>query len=392
MIALDRRGFLKTAGLAGAAVALGPVAGMIPSCGSGMRLPAMRFSWQRWMTTRPFAPDADAQGKVWFGSSKFFCYDPAAGSAQMLDNAPMGGKPYSTCLCQGEKVYILTQKSPLLYVYHQDRNEYSTLELPDPESNIWFGARVPGDPRLYLYVRNRSKLLVWDSEAERGKEIPYPEAMDLWSGFYIEADNALYSFTLDAKPCRLIRFDLKKQEFDAVIPGAEPGLEITGVNPVGTRVYCADRFTGRIFPFDLERRRWDEPVHVPGHRSVFGFIGLGTSYEGLSLYCLSTYKGTMKWDFNSNTYLSAGEENIGIDGKPHHFLNKYLVVDPGSGECGFLEAPESPGKRYPLICYSMVVGGRLVITGYDLGNITEDSPPMGEKEGELCVYESNSKS
>jgi hypothetical protein len=99
----------------------------------------------------------------------------------------------------------------------------------------------------------------------------------------------------------------------------------------------------------------------------------------------------MKWDFNNNKYLSTGEENIGIDGKPHHFINKYLVYDPGSGDCGFLEAPESPGKRYPLICYSIVSRGRLLITGYDLGDITKDFSPMGEKEGELCVYESIDK-
>jgi hypothetical protein len=212
--------------------------------------------------------------------------------------------------------------------------------------------------------------------------------MDLWSGFYVKADDAIYSFTLDAKPSRLIRFDLKKQKFDAIIPTPEPGLEITGVNPIGDHLYCADRFTGRIFPFNFVSRTWGKPLAVPGHRKVFSFMGMGTTFRGQALYCLSTYKGTMKWDFDRNKYLSAGDENIGIDGKPHHFINKYLVFDPPSGEFGFLEAPETPGKRYPLICYSLVCGDRLIISGYDLGDMRGTLVPMGEKEGELCLFQS----
>ncbi len=384
---MNRRTFLKTTGLAGAAATL-PLFAAGSAFGQRLYLPEMRFGWQRWMTTRPFGPDYDDDGKIWFGSSRFFCYDPAAGTTEMLDNAPLGGKPYSTCLCQGDKVYALTQKSPELFVYHRQKKEYSRHALPDPESNIWFGVRAPGDPRLYLYVRNRNKLVVWDSETETGKEIAYPDAMDLWSGFHVKDDDAIYSFTLEAKPCRLVRFDLKKQKFDAVIPGAEPGLEITGVNPIGDHLYCSDRFTGRIFPFDFVKRAWGEPIPVPGHHKVFSFIGMGTTFRGLALYCLSTYKGTMKWDFDKNKYLSTGDENIGLDGRPHHFINKYLVFDPSSGEFGFLEAPETKGKRYPLICYSVVCRDRLIISGYDLGNIDGSLAPMGEKEGELCLFQS----
>jgi len=387
MVSMDRRTFLKTAGLVGAAASLPSFAGGSPF-NVQLRLPEMRLGWQRWMTTRPFASDYDDAGKIWFGSSKFFCYDPAAGTTEMLDNTPLGGKPYSTCLCQGDKVYALTQKSPELFVYHRQKKEYTRHALPDLESNIWYGVRVAGDPRLYLYVRNRNKLVVWDSETETGREIAYPDSLDLWSGFYVKADDAIYSFTLEAKPCRLVRFDLKKQKFDAVIPGAEPGLEITGVNPIGDHVYCADRFTGRIFPFDFVKRTWGEPIPVPGHRKIFSFIGMGTTFRGLALYCLSTYKGTMKWDFNKNKYLSTGDENIGIDGRPHHFINKYLVFDPSSEEFGYLEAPETKGKRYPLICYSIVCRDRLIISGYDLGNIGTDLAPMGEKEGDLCLFQS----
>lgn len=385
---MNRRIFIKTTGLAGIAAAVPPLKRIFLDAGSGIDLPAMRLSWQHWMTTRPYTPDYDINGRIWFGSVKFFCYDPAARKSEMIDNTPMEGNSYSTCLCQGEKVYILTQKSPDLYVYHQDKKEYTKHRLPDEESNIWYGVRVPGDHRLYLYVRNRSKLIVWDTELEKGHEIPYPEDMDLWSGFYVKNDGGLYSFTLEAKPCRLVRFDLKKQKFDSVIPGAEPGLEISGVNPIADKVYCADRFTGRIFPFNIGHRTWGEPVSIPGHRTVFNFIGMGTSFKGKALYCLSTYKGAMKWDFNQNKYLSTGDENVGIDGKPHHFINKYLVFDPATGESGFLAAPAEKGKRYPLICYSLVCNDRLIITGYDLGDVDHDLAPMGEKEGELCVFQS----
>ncbi len=390
---MDRRTFLKSTGVACGAAMLSPF-GLSPARGSSGSsiVPPMHFSWQRSMTTRPFAADYDEAGKIWFGSSEhFFTYDPDVRTTRVIDAAPLGGKPCSACLCQGDKVYILTQKSPDLFVYDRKAEDFTRHPLPDPESNIWYGIRVPGDSRLYLYVRNRSKLVVWDSESERGKEIPYPEAMDLWSGFYIPGDDALYSFTLEAKPCRLVRFDLRTQCFDAVIPAPEGGLEVTGVNPIGNHVYCADRFTGRIFPFDIAHRTWQEPLHAPGHRSIYGFIGMGTSYRGKALYCLSTYKGTMKWDFNRNTYLSTGEENIGIDGRPHHFINKYLVFDPASQQFDFLEAPVVKGTRYPLICYSIVVGSRLIITGYDLGDVDQGVAPMGERQGELCVLQSIDK-
>lgn len=387
MVPMNRRRFLKATGLAGIAAAF-PAFTLGPGCARQLCLPEMHFGWQGWMTTRPFAPDYDDAGKIWFGSSKFFCYDPVARTTEQLDNTPLGGKSYSTCLCQGDKVYVLTQKSPELVVYHRQKKEYSRHTLPDPESNIWFGVRVPGDARLYLYVRNRNKVVVWDTESDRGREIAYPDAMDLWSGFYVEADNAIYSFTLEAKPCRLVRFDLKTQSFDAVIPALEPGLEITGVNPIGDWLYCADRFTGRVIPFNFVKRTWGEPVAVPGHMSVFSFIGMGTTFRGLALYCLSTYKGTMKWDYNRNAYLSTGDENIGIDGKPHHFMNKYLVFDPSSREFGYLEAPETEGKRYPLICYSLVCRDQLIISGYDLGDLHNRPAAMGEREGELCLFQS----
>jgi hypothetical protein len=387
---MDRRTFLRNTGIACGSTLLLPSALSLAGEAAGENIiPPMRFSWQGLKTTRPFAADCDTDGKIWFGSSeRFFTYDPELRTTKMVDITPLGGKPCSASLCQGDKVYILTQKSPDLFAYHRSTGEFTTHPLPDPESNIWYGVRVPGDPRLYLYVRNRSKLVVWDSELDRGKEISYPETMDLWSGFYVPGDHALYSFTLDAKPCRVVRFDLKTQRFDAIVPAPESGLEITGVNPVGESIYCADRFTGRIFPFDFVHRKWKSPLHAPGHRSVYSFIGMGTSYRGKAYYCLSTYKGTMKYDFNTNRYLSKADENIGIDGRPHHFLNKYLVLDPVSRQFDFLEAPAVPGKRYPLICYSIVAGGRLIITGYDLGDVGHGLAPMGERQGELCVMQS----
>jgi hypothetical protein len=384
-----RREFLEKSAITGAAMLLSNHNFISMATEKNLVLPQMNLQWCNYKTTRPFQPDVDSNGNIWFGSAeRFFNLDTKTMKVQEHETTFLQGKPLSTCICQNNSIYVLAQKSPSMFVYNSETKQYSKYPLPDPESNIWFGLRVVNDPRLYLYVRNRSKLLIWDCESEKGHEIPYPEKMDLWSGFYIPGDNAIYSFTLDAKPCRLVRFDLAKQQFDIPIAAPEPGLEITGVNPIGDSVYCADRFTGRIFPFNYVKRQWGKPINVPGHKTVFGFIGMGTSYNGLALYCISTYKGSMKYDFNTNTYLSKGDENIGIDGKPHHFLNKYLVFDPQTQECGFLEAVETPGKRYPLICYSMVHQQKLFISGYDLGDVQNNPAPMGSREGELCVFHS----
>lgn len=384
-----RRNFLEKSALASAGILLAGSSVFSKAKDRSLVLPQMKLQWGGYKTTRPFTPDVDSNGVIWFGSADhFFSLDTKTMAVEQQSTEFLEGKPFSTCICQHDKVYILAQKSPHLFVYDTTRKIFSKRELPDPESNIWFGVRVENDPRLYLYVRNRNKLVIWDCDTEKGVEVPYPDTMDLWSGFYIPGDHAIYSFTIDAKPCRLVRFDLRTQRFDVPIAAPEPGLEITGVNPVGDSVYCADRFTGRIFPFNIVTRRWGAPIHVPGFNKVFGFIGMGKSFNGLALYCISSYKGSMKWDFNSNKYLSQGDENIGIDGKPHHFLNKYLVLDPRTQQTGFLEAPETPGKRYPLICYSMVHKNKLFISGYDLGDIQNNFAPMGEREGELCVFHS----
>jgi streptogramin lyase len=386
---MTRREFLEKSTITGAGLLLSVNNLISMSNENRLALPKMKLQWCNYKTTRPFQPDVDSKGNIWFGSAEhFFNLDTKTMKVEEHDAIFLQGKPLSTCICQNNKIYILAQKSSHIFVYDPSQKTFSKYALPDPESNIWFGLRVANDPRLYLYVRNKSKLLIWDCEKETGHEIPYPERMDLWSGFYIPGDNAIFSFTIDAKPSRLIRFDLLTQKFDIPIPAPEPQLEITGVNPIGDSVYCADRFTGRIFPFNFVKRQWGKPINVPGYKTVFGFIGMGTSYNGLALYCLSTYKGSMKYDFDTNKYLSKGDENIGIDGKPHHFLNKYLVLDPKTHQTSFLEAAEIPGKRYPLICYSMVYQNKLFISGYDLGDVHNNLAPMGERQGELCVYHS----
>ncbi|MBN2090742.1 hypothetical protein JW964_14110, partial [candidate division KSB1 bacterium] len=358
---MDRREFLKYSGFLTSAsifsmIGMPSIHGMTKT-----QIPDMRLYWQTWKTGRPYTPDIDTDGKLWHGHESLFCSDPDKNVTDKIDSSYLKGQPLSTVLCQGDNVYILVQKSPSIYVYRKDKKVFDRFPLPEPESNIWFGVRVPGDHRLYLYARNLGKLIIWDSEIDKGIAINYPAKLDLWSGFYVKNDEAIYSFTLDAKPCRLIRFDLKKQVYDAIIPAPDANLEITGVNPVGEMLYCSDRFTGRIFPFNYVHRTWGDPVTAPGIGTEYGFVGMGCSYRGLALYCLSTYQGKMKYDFNTNKYLSQKEEDIGIDGLPHHFLNKYLVYDPAENKFGYLEARAR--GRYPLLCYSLVHNDKLIITG-----------------------------
>ena len=144
---MNRRDFLIDAALLGGATLLPLNLGL--GRGRTLQLPAMKFSWQGHKTTRPFAMDSDSDGKVWFGSAeRFFCYDPVTRTSREIDSAPMRGIPYSTCLCQQKKVYILGQKTPFLHVYDSETQAYRKYTLPDPESNIWFGVRVPGDPAM----------------------------------------------------------------------------------------------------------------------------------------------------------------------------------------------------------------------------------------------------
>lgn len=350
---------------------------------TSVKITGMKLYWQKWKTKRPYAPDIDNDGMLWYGRDSLFCTDFEKNTTEKIDTTYLEGKPISSVFCQDNKVYMVAQKSPFIFVYYKDRKVFDRFSLPEPESNIWYGVKIPNSHKLYLYARNLGKLIVWDTEVDKGNTIPFPEDVDLWSGFYVKQDQAIYSFTLENKPCRLIRFDLKKQKYNAIIPAPEPNLEITGVNVIGDTLYCADRFTGRIFPFNYVNREWGKPAAAPGIGKEFGFVGVGCSYNGLALYCLSTYKGKMKWDFNKNIYISSKDENIGVDGKKHHFLNKFLVYDPKQNRFEFLEA-KSKG-RYPLLCYSIVHKDKLIITGFDIWNKKNMIPDM-EKEGELLVF------
>ena len=390
MSPISRRDFVKQSLTMGAIACMpGMALNGLVGCSSsvpGLALPKMNLSWQGLQVKRPWAPDFDSEGKLWFGREHLYRTDPQTMKTEVIDCSSLEGLPLSAVLCQGDFVYILGQKTPWLHAWNKASREFVKFELPDTESNIWFGVRVPDDPKLYMYVRNRSHLAIWDSELNRGHTIPYPNGMDLWSGFYSPIDQAIYSFTLDAKPARLVRFDLKSQTYDRIIPAPDPELEITGINPVGHILYCADRFTGRIFPYDLDRGEWGEPQQAPGLGAKYAFVGMGCTYGDMALYSLSTYKGNMKYDFNTNKYLSTGDENIGIDGKPHHFLNEYLIYHPGSGTFDFLKANAGSG-RYPLICYSIVYDDQLFITGSDLWNTNKGYVDMAQA-GEMCIFHS----
>ncbi|TFH41939.1 MAG: hypothetical protein E4G94_07110 [ANME-2 cluster archaeon] len=347
------------------------------------RLPDMHIYWQNQKTRRPFAPAIDQNSIMWHGREHFFRTDLKNNVSTKIDNQFMEGKPLSSVFCHGDKVYIVSQKSPYMFLYSQKTGQFRKLYLPDMEGNIWFGVKVPNTPDLYLYARNRGKLIHWDCDLDKGGEIPFPDDLDLWSGFYVKEDAAIYSFTLDAKPARLVRFDLKSVIFDTVIDAPEPELEITGVNPIGNTLYCSDRFTGRIFPYNWEDRIWEKHIAIPGLGTDFGFVGIGCVYQGLALYSLSTFAGQMKWDFNNNKYLSGKDDSLGIDGKKHHFLNKYLVFDPKTIFFSYLEAREE--GRYPLLCYSLVHDDKLIITGFDCWNSTDQFADM-ETEGELMLF------
>jgi len=355
---------------------------------SALPLPQMDMTWQNQMTLRPYAPDVDDSNQIWHGHNDLFCTDAEKATTRKIDSTALNGLPLSTTLCCNGKVYILCQLSPDIYVYDPVSEQFTTEALPDSQSNIWFGKRLPGNPQLYLYVRNRGHLTIWDTELNKGRMISYPDNTDLWSGHYNPAEQALYSFTLDSKPARIIRFDIKKQVFEQPIPCPDPGMEVTGVNPIGDTLWCADRFTGRLYPYNWVSRSWGEPVSVPGAGTDFAFIGIGCSYQNLALYSLSTYQGAMKYDFNTNEYLSTPNEDIGLDGLPHHFLNSYLVFHPESHRFAYLSAP-SNDKRYPLICYSLVSGERLLITGFDIWSPEKGYPDM-KREGELHLFSSQS--
>jgi len=106
---------------------------------------------------------------------------------------------------------------------------------------------------------------------------------------------------------------------------------------------------------------------VPGFSKQFAFLGGPWPHRGRYYFSLSTYNGT----------------ETGCDGKPHHFCNSVLELDPRRREFHFytFEAKDA----YYQLAYMLSAGGEFYVTGT---NIREaDGRLNNARAGEVIFWQ-----
>ncbi len=374
---MRRRVFLYRASVATAAAAVGIYGGgSVEQSGARLRLHLVHLPIHSY---RLLAMAMDQDGDIWFGSihRAFHRYTPSTGAVETIALPPTRQQLWvSACLAADKKVYILGQKYPRLVVYH--RRSKKLLEAPYPSSapDVWYGLVHPHGRRLYLFDRGTAGVIRWDVETERGTVIPYPYQTPLPSfGRYEPRDRAIWCGIWDYTggqyvPIALTRLDLATDSFSGIwyFPNDDSGLRPYA--DADTTLFYPWSLKGKIRPFDFQQKRWCRFLNVPGHGSEFGFLGLSASYQGRLYYSLSTYNG---------------DEALGCDGKPYHFLNALLEFDPASGSFNFLRLIV-PGAYYQ-IAYTLVAQGEFYATG---SNIQEKDGTLNrERRGDIVVWQSH---
>jgi len=303
---------------------------------------------------RFLAMSMDDRGYVWIGNSTktLFRYNPRDGSVKIIPmpgSIPVG-QFIASALAVNRKVYLLLEKSPVLAAYHPETGDFTTWKLPSAQPNIWYGASVEHSPYLYLFDRDVLGLIKWDTRKDTHAFIHYPYPGPLpWAGTYVKGENALYCPVWNGN--KIVRLNLATSRFDGEYPTPWKGAEPTGVVPLGDKLYVSDRLNGRLLVFSLASHSWGRAVPIPEYGKIFGFVGGGIAYQGIAYFSLSTYKS------------QAGDS---VDGKPYHFLDRFLAYDPTRGKFGYLQLPHQPNE-YPQTAYLLAGSdGHLYFFGQDI--------------------------
>jgi len=303
---------------------------------------------------RFLAMSMDDRGYIWMGNSTktLFRYDPRDGSLKIIPmpaSIPVG-QFIASVFAINRKVYLLLEKSPVLAVYDPVKGEFTTRKLPAAEANTWFGTPAGHTPFLYLFDRDVSGLIKWDTRNDSATVISYPYQGPLPSaGVFVVEEDALYCPIWNGN--KMVRLNLATSRFDGEYPTPWKDAEPTGVVPLGDKLYVSDRLNGRLLVFSLASHSWGQAVPIPEYGKVFGFVGGGLAYRDIAYFSLSTYKNP------------AGDS---IDGKPYHFLDRFLAYDPRAGKFSYLQLPRQPNE-YPQTAYLLAGSdGHLYFFGQDI--------------------------
>jgi outer membrane protein assembly factor BamB len=322
---------------------------------------------------RLLAMSMDDDGFIWSGSIQRVVhrYDPRTGKVENID------LPYqatvSACICVGKKVYILGQTYPKLIVYDQASKKFTEVAYPSAKPDVWYGTEAIDGRHLYLFDRGGTGVIKWDTHADSGGAIPWPYKTPVpGGGRYEPRDKALWCHVWDFaggkyKALGIARLDLATDQFTGfqVFPKDDNGLK--PYTDPATTLFLPFTLKGKVVPFDFKEKRWCQFLDVPQYGKLFGFMGGPIPHQGRYYFSLSTYNGT----------------DTGCDGKPYHFCNAILELDPQARGFQFLtlEAKDA----YYQIAYMLSAGGEFYATG---SNIREADGKLNQsRKGEVVFWQ-----
>lgn len=328
---------------------------------------------------RLLAMAMDDDGNIWFGSIHHVVhrYNPRSGAVETIA-LPKTTDSYkfwaSQSLPMNKKVYFLGEAYPNLLIYDPLRKTFTEKPYPSPKPDVWYGVASPDKRHMYLFDRGGVGLIKWDTETDTGKPISYPFKTVVPSfGAYDSRDKAIWSGIWDYTdgkyvPIAITRLDVMTDSFTGIwyAPKDDSTLKPC-MRPESTRYY-AWTLKGKLMPFDMQEKRWCKFLDVPGLGAKFGFIGIGTPYQGHWYFSLSTY---------------AGHDDPGIDGNQYHFLNSILDLDPASGKIDF-QTLDIPGKYYQ-IAYMLAARGNFYATGSNVE--LPNGKIVRENKGDIIVWQ-----
>ena len=282
-------------------------------------------------------------------------------------------------LARAGKVYLadLRQPTDFLPVYHPDSRRISFHTLPETKAGqrmyVYKGHLPKSGPYFYLFPQDPPGVIQWDTRSDSGTLFRFPYgARGPWSGYLADDEKTLWCPLWNDNG--IARFDVEAGKWTGKwTPRAAAQLSSAGM--IGDVCYAPDLSSPRVLRFGTVNESWLEPIGAPGHGTYFGILGGGFSYEQRMFCAMSTYTG----------YIPPGGP-LGIDGKPHHFLDRWLCYDPSSHQFAHLVCRQAEGE-YWITCYAAVLGRHLYITAFDA--MQSDGVIRQGSRGEAAIFQTH---
>ncbi|MBI2194552.1 MAG: hypothetical protein HYU36_21445 [Planctomycetes bacterium] len=333
------------------------------------------------LTQRPYGIDVDEEGWLWEGCgyNRLTAHHLRTAELRQIAVPEMGNRPVYQVFAWEGKLVLTVGEAPFYLIYDTARGRCRFQEVSGERPIVWYGTKTPNG-KVLLYERGSSRVLVLDGPEARPRTVACPYAGQLAAGKAL-SDGLIYSCLAD--PARVIRYDPAAERFvdETAIPW--PEANPSGLHDHAGTLYINDSAGGRIFVMETASRRWHDPIPTPDHGKIYGFMGGTFSYEGKAYICLSTYRHASRLDPKTGKII-VPEGPLSVDGRPHRFLERYLVFDPSSRSFDYLVAPEQP-DGVPLLCYNWTDGKRFAITGMVLP--FEEPGVAGEQYGHWLVLQ-----